>query len=267
MGGDGVVGTGGVIASGGIIGTGAGGGSLEEGSVGTGGKSDIDAGTGGNDGASGLDAGDSSSDASTQHPYVSPDANCINYPVDGYRVFPYDPSIGGGKRWPTCTLNCATVMPIWGAAGAPLDQTLPAGPCDDEGATCDSPVMTGWCSPCADVGGPGNGYTCVCRGHNWHCALIGLGANLCGPPTCVDPSLTPYTSCYQTTWNATQICACDVCRDLCTSDAECPSGRCNLNQVCRAPTSCAGPDECPASCTGLCAPVTFDGGTADADGP
>ena len=199
---------------------------------------------------------------STQHPYRAGSAPCVDYPDLGYRVFPLDLSVAGGKHWPTCTLNCTTVQAVSGAVDSPLDQALPAGPCEDEGATCDSPVMTGWCPPCADVGGPGNGYTCTCRAQMWHCAVTDHGANMCGPPTCVDPSLgnSPLASCYQTTWSATEICACGTCRTLCTSDGDCQSGQCSPNQVCRAPDACAGPDECPASCTGLCEPAVTDGG-------
>ena len=211
-----------------------------------------------------VDGGGAAGDAPAQHPFVSTGAACINYPESGYRMFPYDPSIGGGRTWPTCTLNCTTVTPIWGPAGLPpLDQALPAGPCDDEGATCGSPVMTGWCPPCTNVGGPGSGYTCVCRASNWHCAVTSPGTNSCGPPQCIDPSLSsPVASC-PVTWTDTQICACGICRDLCASDHECPSGHCNLNQVCRTTSaSCAGPDECPATCSGLCAPAAADGGSA-----
>jgi hypothetical protein len=203
-------------------------------------------------------------DAGLQHPYASTGAACINYPVSGYRVFPYDPSIRGGRGWPSCTLNCATVRPSYGISDWPLDQALPAGACDDEGATCEY-ALNGWCPPCAEVGGPGNGYTCVCRGHNWHCAVTSQGMNQCGGPTCLDPSLMFPTraSCATTTWTATQVCTCDVCGDLCDSEAQCPSGRCKPNQVCRPSSDkCQGPDECPATCRGLCEPEA-DGGSVD----
>lgn len=211
--------------------------------------------------------------AMAQHPYASTGAACIDYPVSAYRVFPYDdPSIqytNGVEAWPRCTRLCNTVMPVSGAyQRAPLDQALPAGPCDDEGASCSDGVLNGWCPPCATVGGPGNGYVCVCRGHNWHCSMgPNKGLSMCGMPTCLDPSLaiTPNSSCYQTTWTDTQVCACGICRDLCDSDAQCASGRCNLNQVCRPSTdNCTGPDECPAPCRGLCEPVATDGGVTDA---
>jgi len=198
---------------------------------------------------------------STQHPYRAGSAPCVDYPDLGYRVFPLDLSVAGGKHWPTCTLNCTTVQARAGTAMSPLDQALPAGPCEDEGATCDSPLMAGWCPPCANTGGPGNGYTCTCRAQMWHCALTDHGASMCDAPTCVDSSAgDSSTSCYQTTWSTTEICACGTCRTLCTSDGDCQSGQCSPNQVCRAPDACAGPDECPASCTGLCEPAVTDGG-------
>jgi hypothetical protein len=202
-----------------------------------------------------------SEDATTQHPYVSTGAACLDYPATGYRVFPYDPSVRGDRTWPVCTLNCTTVTHVFGPVGnPPLDQALPAGACEDEGATCDSPVMTGWCSPCANVGGPGSGYTCVCRGHSWHCVVTFPGGNICGPPTCIDPSQTgnmETDTCHNhtTTWSDSQVCACGVCKDLCDSNADCSSGRCNLNQVCQPSSAlCPGPDECPAPCRGLCEP-------------
>jgi hypothetical protein len=198
---------------------------------------------------------------STQHPFRAGSAACVDYPDIGYRVFPNEPFVAGQKRWPTCTLNCTTVQSRAGTAMSPLDQALPAGPCEDEGATCDSALMAGWCPPCANTGGPGNGYTCTCRAQMWHCALTSHGVNMCDAPTCVDSSAgDSSTSCYQTTWSTTEICACGTCRTLCTSDGDCQSGRCSPNQVCRAPDACAGPDECPASCTGLCTPAVTDGG-------
>jgi len=203
-----------------------------------------------------------------QHPYVSTGASCVDYPDVGYRVFPIvgGASTGGGQSWPVCPLNCTQTMATAGAGVAPLDQALPAGPCDDEGATCNSPLMAGWSPPCTNSGGPGNGYTCVCRSKQWHCADVSQGMNVGDPPACINPSLTP--PCGTTTWSTTQVCACGACRDLCSSDAECASGHCIPNQVCRAPSSCPGPDECAASCTGLCAPVSLDGGlTSGVDGP
>jgi len=90
-----------------------------------------------------------------QHPYVAPEGlSCLSYPSNGtYRVYPYDPAFGAGQVWPSCTLACDAVEVASGAGVAPLDQALPGGWCDDEGATCDS-VLAGWCPPCADVGGP-----------------------------------------------------------------------------------------------------------------
>jgi hypothetical protein len=203
-----------------------------------------------------------------QHPYVASGASCINYPSTGYRIFPFDPSIQtgqGGQSWPTCTLNCNAIMATAGDGQAPLDQALPDGPCDDEGASCNSPLMAGWCGPCANTGGPGNGYTCTCRAHKWQCALgPNVGANACDPPTCLDPSLSanfpPPQSCSQITWSATQVCGCGTCQDLCSSDTDCQSGHCNLTQVCRFPDGCAGSADCRATCTGICEPAAGDGG-------
>jgi hypothetical protein len=78
----------------------------------------------------------------------------------------------------------------------------------------------------------------------------------------VNPSLTiPYPlSCLQPTWSATQVCSCGACQDLCSSDGDCQSGHCNLNQVCRFPDSCKGSPDCRAACTGLCEPAQGDGG-------
>jgi hypothetical protein len=216
--------------------------------------------------------GDVQTQTSAQHPYVSTGAACIDYPTPGYRSFPEDPSIqetNNGESWPRCTRNCKTPMPVSGAyLEAPLDQALPAGPCDDEGATCGMGANA-WCGPCANVAGPYNGYTCMCRGHNWHCAVSPIrGMNMCGQPTCIDPSfgIPPNSFCSKTTWTDTQVCACGVCRDLCDSDAQCPSGHCKLNQVCGSSQSCQGSGECLVPCRGLCEP-TPDGGTADKPNP
>jgi len=192
---------------------------------------------------------------SGQHPFVGTGAGCVDYPDVGYRVFPIvsRASMGGDQSWPICPLNCTQTMAAAGTGVAPLDQALPAGPCDDEGATCNSPLMAGWSPPCTSAGGPGNGYTCVCRSKQWHCADVSPGTNVGGLPVCINPSPTP--PCGETTWSATQVCFCGVCRDLCSSDTECASGQCIANQVCRAPSSCPGPDECAAYCTGLCAPI------------
>ena len=213
------------------------------------------------------DAPQDSAGQVAQHPYVSNGASCINYPNLGYRSFPLDPSIQtgqGGQSWPTCTLNCNVIMATAGTIQEPLDQALPDGPCDDEGASCNSPLMAGWCGPCANTGGPGNGYTCTCRAQKWQCALASQGMNVCDPPRCLDPSLDvgfpPPQSCSQITWSATQVCGCGKCQDLCSSDSECQSGHCNLNQVCQFPDSCKGSADCRAPCTGLCEPAASDGG-------
>ena len=201
-----------------------------------------------------------------QHPYVSSGASCINYPNLGYRSFPLDPSIQtgqGGQSWPTCTLNCNVVLATAGTIQEPLDQALPDGPCDDEGASCNSPLMAGWCGPCANTGGPGSGYTCTCRAQKWQCALVSPGANMCDPPSCLTDSwANPQIGCYQATWSTTQVCACGKCKDLCSSDGDCQSGHCNLNQVCQFPDSCKGSADCRAPCTGLCEPAVGDGGQA-----
>jgi hypothetical protein len=212
---------------------------------------------GGVDGAAGADAPTAADVPSGQHPYLGTGASCVDYPDVGYRVFPLasKSSMGGDTSWPICPLNCQQIVATAGAGGAPLDQALPAGPCDDEGATCNSPLMAGWSPPCANAGGPGNGYTCVCRSNQWHCANVSQGMNVGDPPRCISPNSSGTSSC-QPTWSATQVCACGVCRDLCSSNAECISGQCIPNQVCRAPSTCPGPDECAASCTGLCAPAT-----------
>jgi hypothetical protein len=197
-----------------------------------------------------------------QHPYAGSAAACANYPDAGIRSFPYNPSLQGDRQWPACTINCNFVVATAGAGRAMLDQALPDGPCNDEGATCDSPLMAGSCGPCTNTGGPGNGYTCVCRAQRWQCALVSVGSNACDPPRCLDPSLTiPYPqSCSEITWSATQVCGCGKCQDLCSSDSDCRSGYCNLNQVCRAPASCPDPYDCRASCSGICAPAPGDGG-------
>ena len=215
------------------------------------------------------DAPQDSPGQAAQHPYVSNGASCVSYPSTGYRSFPFDPSIQtgqGGLGWPTCTLNCNVVLATAGNGQAPLDQALPDGPCDDEGASCNSPLMAGWCGPCANTGGPGNGYTCTCRAHRWQCALgPNGGTNMCDPPSCLTDSLmNPQPGCYQATWSATQVCACGKCKGLCSSDGDCQSGHCNLNQVCQFPDSCKGSADCRAPCTGLCEPAASDGGqTAD----
>ena len=206
-----------------------------------------------------IDGGSDAPVSTSQHPYAGSSA-CINTPITSYRGFPYDPAARGAGAWPTCPLNCNAVLATAGAGQAPLDQALPDGPCDDEGATCDSPLMAGWSAPCANTGGPGNGYTCTCRAKKWQCALVSQGMNMSDPPRCLDPTLTiPYPpSCSQITWSATQVCGCGVCRDLCSSDADCQSGHCNANQVCHAAATCSGPDDCLVPCTGLCAPAATD---------
>jgi hypothetical protein len=231
-------------------------------SMGGGGAGGAQAGSGGY----AQDAPQDSPGQVAQHPYVSNGASCINYPSTGYRGFPLDPSIQtgqGGQSWPTCTLNCNVIMATAGDGQEPLDQALPDGPCDDEGASCNSPLMAGWCGPCANTGGPGNGYTCTCRAQRWQCALASQGANMCDPPSCLTDSwANPQIGCYQATWSTTQVCTCGKCKDLCSSDGDCQSGHCNLNQVCRFPDSCKGSADCRAPCTGLCEPAASDGGQA-----
>ena len=198
-----------------------------------------------------------------QHPYVSNGASCVDYPYVGQRVFPVDPSIlpslPAGQAWPSCTLNCTTVMAVAGDGTAPLDQALPAGPCDDEGATCGD-GMSGWQGPCTNTGAPLNNYGCVCRGHSWHCAIVSQGMNMGTDLSCLAPSCSLIGTAV--TWSTAQICACNTCLDLCSSDGECQSGHCNLNQVCQTSGNCPGPDECLATCYGTCAPAPSDGGQA-----
>jgi hypothetical protein len=175
-------------------------------------------------------------------------AACIDYPDVGYRTFPFDPH-PPAESSPPCTPRCHPRLASAGAGVAALDQDLPAGPCDEEGATCGSGLRAGWCGPCLDTGGPGNGYRCACRGHRWQCALISVGGAVCSPPTCLGPG--DGGICLSATHTATQVCACGNCRTLCDTGADCPSGVCRPAQVC-FPVTCPGPDECPATCRGLC---------------
>jgi hypothetical protein len=241
-------------------------GGVGSGGVGSGGNTSQTGGTlssqGGADGGV-QDAPQDLTGEVAQHPYVSNGASCLDYPYVGQRVFPVDPSIWpastAGQVWPACTLNCTTIMAVAGDGMAPLDQALPAGPCDDEGATCGAPrLMSGWQGPCTNTGGPGNAYACVCRGQNWHCAIVSQGMNMGTDLSCLAPSCTRIGTAV--TWSTTQICACNTCLDLCSSDGECQSGHCNLNQVCNVTSSCPGPDECLATCHGTCAPAPSDGG-------
>jgi hypothetical protein len=225
----------------------------------TGGTTPASGGSGG--GASGtVDAPQDVPGKVAQHPYVGSDASCANYPDVGHRVFPHDTSL---QAWPTCTLNCNAVLAATGAGLFPLDQTLPAGPCDDEGATCDSPLMATWAPPCTDTAGAVSTYTCTCRAQKWQCAVVNQGGGMSkSAAKCLDPSQAALDSCTSITWSPTQVCACGTCRDLCSSDGDCQSGHCNLNQVCRISGSCPGPDECPAPCSGICAPAASDSGQA-----
>jgi len=185
---------------------------------------------------------------SNEHPYDSGGVKCIDYPDAGYRVFPTAPA--DNAVFPQCTPSCHPQLAAAGAGDAPLDQDLPSGPCNDEGATCDSGLTAGWCPPCAGIGGPGNGYRCRCANKNWQCALIWQGGSICGPAFCLGVD----AGCLSEQWTkmGTKLCVCGVCRNSCTSDADCASGVCLVNQVCLPPDSCPGPAECPANCTGLC---------------
>ncbi len=204
-------------------------------------------------GVAGDAGGDGAHSAPTaQHPYDAGGLQCVDYPDAGYRLFPFDPS-ALTTSFPGCTPSCHPVLATAGAGQAPLDQNLPSGPCDDEGATCDSAVMAGWCPPCRGAGGPGSGYRCDCVDHLWRCAVRSQGSSGCEPPACLglDGGGCPSS---QWTTTATQVCACGVCRARCASDAECPSGRCQVAELCFLPDgyTCPGPAECPATCTGFC---------------
>ncbi len=103
-------------------------------SLGTAGNLDAAVDGAASDGGGGAwDAPDAMTDAPLQHPYASTGAACINYPADGYRVFPYDPFIAAGQRWPECTLNCTAVVPVVRAPGPPLDQAFPRAPVTTKG--------------------------------------------------------------------------------------------------------------------------------------
>lgn len=172
---------------------------------------------------------------------------CVAFPDVGYRVFPYD-AAAGKTTWPTCPLACSAISARAGASTAPLDQALPAGPCDDEGAACTSPLIAGWTPPCKETGGPGNGYTCTCRSHRWRCVLSSQGGAMGEGPRCVDPACDIASNV-----SANEVCACGKCYPLCTSDADCKTGTCQENTL-RLPlsASCAGPDECATKSTGFC---------------
>lgn len=188
------------------------------------------------------------------HPYDAKGATCIDYPDVGYRVFPYEASPPAGP-FPQCTPAChpryadATA----GLGTAPLDQDLPAGACDDDGATCDSPLMAGSCSPCVGVGGPGNGYQCTCRDHRWQCVLTAQGGNVCDPPACLELPADPEAGlCRYAQRFGDEICGCETCRKLCESDADCDTGTCHVGQVCFRPDQCPSSGDCLAICTGFC---------------
>jgi len=179
------------------------------------------------------------------------DVTCVDYPDAGYRTFPYEPAPSGD--FPTCPLSCDSQTAKAGAGIAPLDQYLPSGPCNDEGAACQSGFMAGWCGPCLDTGGPGNGYFCRCRSGAWHCVLSSQGANICDPPSCIDfASSVDGGSCRDVTLDPTEVCACGTCRPRCEKDADCAAGACKTNALCFPQATCPGPDECPATCTGYC---------------
>jgi hypothetical protein len=180
------------------------------------------------------------------HPYNPRGLTCLDYPEVGYRVFPRELD-APAKDWPECTPSCDPRLVAVGGFPFPLDQDLPAGPCEDEGATCRSAVTAGWCGPCRDMGGgPGNGYRCTCREKRWQCAIVSQGAAACGPPACLGGE------CRSWTRTDTEVCGCGVCRKLCASATDCPSGRCRVGELCFPPESCPGPGECSATCTGFC---------------
>ncbi|MBI5534588.1 MAG: hypothetical protein HY898_17815 [Deltaproteobacteria bacterium] len=191
------------------------------------------------------------SGSSALHPY-SGGSQCVDYPDSGYRVFPY--LADAALEWPACPLNCTVVQAQAGSAIGPLDQALPSGACTDEGAACQSGLMAGWCPPCFNGGGPGNAYVCVCRGLQWHCALAAQGKAMCAAPACLGAGSTPVDggNCHPT-WTSTEVCACGKCWSLCAADSDCDGGQCKLNTLC-FPTQegCAGPDECPTTCSGFC---------------
>ncbi len=115
--------------------------------------------------------------------------------------------------------------------------------------------MAGWCPPCLDTGGPGNAYVCTCRSGLWERALTSQGGNICDPPSCLGlPSNTGPEAglCYGAQRTGTEVCACGTCRTLCSSDADCPTGTCHVNELCFPPNQCPATGDCLAECTGFC---------------
>ena len=188
------------------------------------------------------------------HPADGGGVGCRDYPDLGFRVFPVlqdDPSYAEGL--PLCTPSCHPHLGRAGTALAPSNQDLPSGPCDDEGAACVSALTSDSCGVCRYSGGSGSGYRCACRNHRWQCAIASQGGASCAPPECLAPDGGFVDNCYFTqSRTATQICVCGMCHQLCTKDADCTTGTCQVDTLCIATLGCSGPDECTSPCTGFC---------------
>ena len=199
----------------------------------------------------GCSSESTSSNAPTaRHPLAST-ATCVDYPDGGYRVFPVDVNAAGGS-WGVCPLSCHTVMAAAGLGQRALDQALPNGPCDDEGATCGA-LMAGWSPPCKNAGGPGNEYTCTCQGGSWHCAITSQGAAIGEPQYCLGEQTPSEGGMCTVTWTSTEVCSCGSCKKLCSSDGDCATGKCNVDTLCfPVSATCSGPFECPTTCSGFC---------------
>lgn len=193
---------------------------------------------------------DTDAGSSGLHPADGGAVACLDYPYVGFREFPYllhPPS----EVFPTCTPSCHPHIGAAGVSRAPSNQDLPSGPCDDEGAACNSALTSDACGICHYTGGSGSGYLCSCRDHRWQCAITSQGGATCEPPACLldDPS----QRCTDFSRTATQVCLCGKCHELCASNAECQSGTtCQLDEICVPSRDCPGPDECTAPCTGFC---------------
>jgi hypothetical protein len=186
------------------------------------------------------------------HAYDAGGVACLDYSDAGYRTFPEEPAPSSSDL-PLCPPSCHPRTATAGAGTAPLDQDLPSGPCSDEGAACRSGLTAGWCGPCLDTGGPGNEYFCSCQGGAWRCALTSRGLNMCDAPSCIDfGGDADGGVCRDLSLTATQVCACGNCLPRCETNADCDGGTCRVNSLCFAAASCPGPDECPATCTGVC---------------
>jgi hypothetical protein len=188
-----------------------------------------------------------STSSSASNSQTATDGGCRDYPDVGFRVFPRA-EIASTEGLPACVASCSTRRAMAGASPAPLDQDLPSGPCDDEGARCQSSLTAGVSGPCRDVGGPGNGYVCTCRNLRWQCAIAIQGGAIGGGPQCIGVP----ADCFGFTRTTNEICACGLCRKLCTTNADCPSGSCRVDALCFRSGECPGPDECTAPCTGFC---------------